>query len=248
MWVAALAAVVVLGSGCGRAEPAVLPGNTQLVAAYAIRGGFLPVSFVVIEAPALLVYSDGRVIAGAQHVLDVGRDSVADLVGELRSDLSGLDASEVSPQSRLVMDAPSTVFVVLRGDGSLQRVSANALSAVDDYPRALMRADTRLRDLAKRVDAEGAPYTSDRVRLVLQSDALDPSQPIADWPAAIGVPAAGQLGLRTADLSGADAAVVAASLPGDGWRTGRWPRYRTSDGEVYGVAWRYLTPDEDAGR
>lgn len=245
---AALAAVVLLGSGCGRAEPVVLPGNSQLVAAYAIRGGFLPASAGAIEAPALLVYSDGRAIAGAYHVLDLGRDAVADLVGELRSDLSGLAESEVSPRSRQVMDAPSTVFVVLLADGRRQRVSANALSAVDDYPRALMRADTRLHDLARRVDAEGAPYTSDRVRLVLDSEGLDPAPPVAEWPAAIAVPAAGNFGLRTADLSGADAAAVATSLPGDGWRTGRWPRYRTGDGEVYGVAWRYLTPDEEAGR
>ena len=93
---AAVAALVVLGSGCGRAEPVVLPGNTQLVAAYAIRGGFAPVSSVAIEAPTLLVYSDGRVIAEAHHVLDVGRDEVAAIVGELRSDLDGLSEVVVS--------------------------------------------------------------------------------------------------------------------------------------------------------
>jgi hypothetical protein len=242
-----VAAIVALVGGCGMAEgePVTFPADrVELVAAYQVHGGLASFGTLAIAAPNVLVYSDGQVVSGASRVLTLAQPDLAQLVRDLRRDLAGLDRDLMSPQSRRVLDAPSELLVVRRGDGSLQSVDAYALGIADDYPRGLRDAAGRLGRLAERAGKTGTAYTSDRVRLVL----APPGQTTGDvppWPAGIAEPPEGDFSLRTADLEGDAARRVAATLPADVWRAGgEWSGYRLRDGSVYRAAWRYLAPDE----
>ena len=245
--VAAIVAVLVGGCGSTTDEPAVLPTDgVELVAAYQVRGGFAPSASLALQAPTVLVYSDGQVVSGASRVLRLARQELTRLVQDLRRALAGLDSSLISPRARHVLDAPDEMLTVRRDDGSSQSVDAYALGIVDDYPPGLREAAARFDRLADRADKSGAAFTSDRVRLVLSP----PSQvtgEVPPWPAGLEEPPAGELSLRTADLDGDAARRVVATLPADIWRTGgTWPRYRLRDGSVHGAAWRYLAPGENS--
>ena len=253
-----LAVMVGLASACARPSgdvggqsregPLVWPsGQTRLVASYAVGGGFVSYSWHVMEVPRLFVYTDGHAVADSRRTLLLTATELSDLVRALRRDLSGLGAS-VSPSGGMqVADAPTTVLAVRNGTGALRSVSAYALGIQDGYPRQLVAARDRLEAVAKRVVAEGTAYNSDRLRLVAEPRQESGPGPVRLWPATVPVPPllAGGGGLRTADLTGAAAANAAARLPGADWQSGgQWPLLRSADGKLYGVAWRYLLPDE----
>lgn len=241
-WVLLLA--LPLLAACGSREPVTFPTDrVEVVAGYTLGGGMMPVAYHVIEAPVLLVYSDGRVVSGASRTLPIPAEELADLVGDLRDyleDLGDVDSAE----ARQVMDAPSTTLAVRSADGSLTKVTAAALGIVDDYPRALTRSYDLLADLAKRADTTGSPYTSDGIRLVLERRD-NPTGSVRAWPSSVDVPPNDNRGLRSADLSGSAAQAVAAALPADAWKSGAWPVYRLPDGTTWGAVWRYLAPGED---
>jgi hypothetical protein len=251
---AAALAVGVLGA-CGHTVDlerypviVVFPDRQTPVVWYEVGGGFMPLSWSLMEGPRLVVYSDGRVVADNKYTLMLAREDAANLVLLLRLGLKRLGGVIDVGAGDQIADAPTTRIRVYIGEKLVQLVSAYALAETVAYPQPLHEARNRLEDLARRVRAEGAPYESDRIRIVLQPDA-ERGGTITTWPAGVALPPelhadqAGE-GVRTADLAGQDALAVARSLP-DTWRTAYpWPVVRAPDGTLYGVAWRYLLPDE----
>ena len=250
-WVLAAVALVMVVSGCatpggsgtGPDESVVLPtGPAQEMAAMRQVGGFVPPGWTFIEAPPVVVYSDGRAVADAHRVLTLTLPEVAALVRELRRDLRGLGPTAKSSESEFVADAPSTVLEVRSPAGGVQSVSAYALGIVDGYPDALVAARDRMAHLAERVTQQGTVYTGQRVRLV--ADARSEGTVVMDWPAAVPVPPANPAGVRVADLEGDAAAALVSAIPPVQELDGPWPVLRLPDGSLVGVAWRYLLPDE----
>jgi hypothetical protein len=238
-----------LVGGCGTAEegngPITWPsGPPQVVASYGNGGGFVPYAWHLLEGPRMVVYSDGRAVADARRTLTLTSAELSDLVHGLRRQLSGLGPTVTARGATQVMDASSVTLRVRRDDQTLQSVSAYALSADLGYPDRLVQARDRLEQLAVRVLHDGAPYTSDRILLVAETRTGD-EPAAAAWPQTVALPAAGaDPGVRTAVLSGEAAQAVASDLPGQAWREGPWPVLQRTDGARYGVAWRYLTPEE----
>jgi hypothetical protein len=236
--------------GPGGVDPIVFPpGQPTLVAWYEVGGGFVPRSWSLMEGPRLVVYSDGRAVADSRRVLVLPADEVAEFIRATRADLKGLDRTVDVGAAHQIADAPTTRMTVYTGDAGLQSVSAYALGETMGYPPRLLDARDRMEALAKRVGDEGSPYSSDRLRIVLEP-LVDREATVTEWPAAVPLPplleggGKAGVGLRTAVLTGDDAAGVARALP-DAWRSGYpWPIVRLPDGTRYGVAWRYLLPDE----
>jgi len=218
-------------------------GSTE-VAFYHVFGGFVPSGWRFIDAPDVVVYSDGRAVVGARRVLRLSPDELSDLVRGLRGELNGLGPTEQSRASQQVMDAPTTTLRVRKADGSLQAVQAYALSEAGGYDERLVAAQQRMRALAERADRTGEAYTSDRIRIVAEKRGADASA--RPWPEGVTLPppaADGSDVIRTGNLTGAEAAAVVRDL-GPVPPTGAWPTLRAPDGTVYAVAWRYLLPDE----
>jgi hypothetical protein len=210
--------------------------------AFRHTGGFVPPGWTFIDAPRVVVYSDGRAVADASRVLTLSPVEVAELTRQLRRDLRGLDATVTSRQGDTVADAPSTVLQVRTATGEVQSVQAYALGIVDGYPRELVAARGRLENLAKRITTDGTVYTGARVLLVAEerSDATV----VADWPATLPVPPVNSAGVRVADVNAADAAALLKVVPPVYELSGPWPVLRLPDGSLVGLAWRYLLPDE----
>jgi hypothetical protein len=240
-----LLVVVVAASGCARAgeAPAVLPTDTVLVAQWHRAGGFVPATVYYIDAPDLAVYSDGRAVAGADRELTLPADEVRALLTDLRTDLRGLNGTVTREGDLRVADAPTTEITVLTSTGERQIVAAEALGIGQGYPDRLVAAEKRLSTLAARVTDGGAPFTSDRIRLVAEVSAGEASP--RPWPAGVPVPPTSSGVGRTADLGGDEAAAVVRELP-----TAHWPgagpgvALVTPDGTAVRVTWRYLLPSE----
>jgi len=236
------------GSGGAGGEPLVWPtGPAQVLASYKVGDGFVSYSWHLMEGPRLVVYSDGRAVADSRRTLTLSSGELSALVRDLRRDLAGLGPNESASGGMQVSDAPTTVLKVRNAAGGLHSVSAYALGMMDGYPKRLAAARDRLDVLAQRVLASGTPYTSDRVRLVVEArDTADGA--VRPWPVAVPLPPAladTSSGVRSADLNGAAAAAAAANLPGDDWQApSPWPVLKTADGKLVAVAWRYLNPDE----
>ena len=251
VWVLGAVALVVVVSGCatsggpgtGPDESVVLPtGPAQEMAALRQIGGFVPPGWTFIEAPPVVVYSDGRAVADAHRVLTLSLPEVSALVRDLRRDLRGLGPTATSSESEFVADAPCTVLEVRSPAGGVQSVSAYALGIVDGYPETLVAARDRLAALAERITQQGTVFTGPRVRLV--ADERTEGTVVMDWPAAVPVPPKNTAGVRVADLDGAAASALVNAIPPVQELNGPWPVLRLPDGSLVGVAWRYLLPDE----
>jgi hypothetical protein len=245
-------AVVAVGSGCassgrpggGPDEEVIFPpGPGQVMVAFRHSGGFVPPGWTFIDAPRVVVYSDGRAVADASRVLTLSPVEVAELTRQLRRDLRGLEATVTSRQGDTVADAPSTVLQVRTASGEVQSVSAYALGIVEGYPRPLVQARERLESLAKRISTDGTVYTGERVRLVAE-ERPEGSNAAAGWPATLAVPPENMAGVRVADVEAAAAVAVVGSVPPVYDLSGPWTVLRLPDGSLVGVAWRYLLPDE----
>jgi hypothetical protein len=234
------------GPGPGGQPPLTWPstGAPQLVASYKVGGGFVPQGWHLMEGPRVVVYSDGLAIADATKSLILDARELSDLVLALRGELAGLGPTATAGAEHQIADAPTYTLKVQGENGTLTSVAAYALSEATGYPPRLVAAKDRLETLAQRVLADGAAYKSEKVRLVAQEmDTTDAT--VSAWPDGVPVPPPfGEgSGLRMGDLTGAEAEAVATTVP-DTWRTGPWPVLKTDDGRLYGVAWRYVIPDE----
>jgi hypothetical protein len=244
--VAALLGLVLL-AGCDPADPG---GHAPLtwppglvVASYRIFGGLAPASWGIFDEPDVVVYSDGLTVAAANLQLRLTPDEVSEVVRGLRGELSGLGPVASPSPPVLIMDAPSTTFQVREDGGNLYSVSANALTESGGFDPRLIAAKRRMEALRDRIERNGLPYVSDRVRVIAaQREQAGPTKP---WPEGVPLPPppSAEAGVRVGVLTGDDAATLVATL-GPSPRTGNFPLLRTEDGTVYAVGWRYLLPDE----
>ncbi|HEX6871766.1 MAG TPA: hypothetical protein VF163_11765 [Micromonosporaceae bacterium] len=242
-----LAVAAGLVGACARPAqpPLVWPsaGEPIVVASMTVGGGFVPYSWHLMEPPRITVYADGAAVVDASKVLTLSQVEVSDLVRALREDLDGLGPTVEPGGGMQVSDAPTSVLRVRDEQGELTAVSAYALGILTSYPKRLLRARDRFGALAKRVEAGGTGYTSDRVRIVVEPRADQPASGL--WPTGLALPPWREGGsLRTADLTGSQALAVAAALPDQDWRSGSWPVLTGPDGQRYAVGWRYLLPEE----
>jgi hypothetical protein len=227
--------------------PTVAPPRTsdpgKVVARLSQDGGFVPLGWSLVQAPQVVVYSDGRAVANATRVLTLGSAELNELLGRLRTDLDGFGPTVTPTGKQYVADASTTHVDVLDSDGRTHSVSAYALDLIPSYPAALVEANTRLRRLADRVTHDGVAYRAARIRLVAEQRGDTPAGQVRAWPAGVPVPSAVNPA-RAEDLDPAASAAMIAVVP-VGLPDGQgWPVLRTSDGTLLGVAWRYLLPDE----
>jgi len=224
--------------------PTDLPAAAVLVEAKLV-GGFIMPGLRAIRAPRLVVYGDGRAVADASRVLTLAAGDVQALMTVLDRDVAGIP-STVRPRGGVaVMDAPTSVLTVRAADGAPRRVSAAGLAELAGaYPAELTQAWSRITVLAQRVITTGSDYRADRVRLV-GALAAEPTGAVRVWPAGVSVPpSAAQDGSMVLDVTGPTAAAVVRQVPRDAAASGRWPLYRTPQGKVVALAWRYLLPHE----
>jgi hypothetical protein len=238
------AALVLAGAGCDRvatAEPVELPTGQQLVALWHLTGGISgSLGRLPVDAPRLVVYSDGLAVADGRHQSRLPAEEVKNVVGTLRSGLGGLNGT-VRPDTRSQLaDGQDTEIQVRRADGELQKVSAYGLDVLSGYPDGLVSANRALRDLADRVKSAGSDYRADRIRLAL-STYYSPDAPKVPWPSAVPVPPP-TTPFRVVDLSGAEAAAASKDLAR--YEGGGWTPCVMPDGTVAGAAWRFLLPHE----
>jgi hypothetical protein len=232
------------GGSTGGPVPTGPSGQPQIVASYQVGGGFVPFGWSLMEGPRLVVYSDGLAIADASTSLVLEAKELADLRAGLRRELDGFGPTASAGAENQIADAPTTVLRVRRDDGTLYQVSAYALSEATGYDPRLVAGKDRMETLTERIRKDGAPYRGKEVRLVAQR--LDKADgPVTDWPDGVPVPPSAGEGtaVRKGDFDGAQAEAIAATVPAT-WRTGPWPVLKADDGTLYGVAWRYLVPDE----
>lgn len=229
----------------GATPTVVLPGTVRLVAQWREDGGFTAPADIAIRAPRLSVYSDGSVVADAEHTLTLSGSDTAALVGRLRLRLDQFGATVTPDGKNMIADAATDVLVVLDANGRAHSVSAYALSEGLHYPGALVAAGDELRTLWQRVSNEGTAYSSTRVRLI--ASRAEPSGGVVAWPDGVPLPVFDSTAVfapARQDLSGDAAVAVTRTWPHTADGTPRWPLAALPDGSVVQVAWRFLLIDE----
>ncbi|MDA0634663.1 hypothetical protein OUY22_14665 [Nonomuraea sp. MCN248] len=219
------------------AEPAA-PGRP--VAQWLRVGGLAAPGLGAVRPPALVVYADGRAIAGAAHELRLPPAEVETLVKALEQDLAGQPATaSPRPGSPAFHDAPTTILGV-DGGGGMREVHVPYLEqAATRYDAALVTARDRLSHLAGRVTARGRTYSTDRVRL--SAERLASSRTTAEpLPEGVPLPPDTQATSTRKDYKGHKATAIARLVPGDG----SWHVYRLPTGGHLALSWRYLLPHE----
>ena len=239
------AVLVVAGAGCDRVAstsgPVELPSGQQLVALWHVTGGISgSLGRLPVDAPRLVVYSDGLAVADGRQQSQLTAEEVKTLVGAVRSGLGGLHGAVQPDKRNQLADGQDTEIQVRTASGELQKVSAYGLDIIAGYPEGLVSAGRALRDLADKVKSTGSDFTADRIRLAL-STYYTPDAPKVPWPSTVPLPPAGTP-FRTVDLSGPEAAAAMKDL--GRYEGGAWTPCVLPDGTVAGAAWRFLLPHE----
>lgn len=219
------------------------------VASWRLVGGFTFSGLVAIRPHRLVVYATGEAVADAAHRLRLPAPEVGTLTEALISRLADGRAGKPRPGAPMAIDAPATEIVV-RGGNRTYTVQVEALDELrgeGTYEPRLYEARDRLDAVYRRVVAEGAPYTSARVRVVVMPAQDGDSPPVAaqPWPAGVPVPATKVDGdAAWADLDGDQARRALAALPMQPGSLKEWKTYQTPDGRRLQAALRYLLPHE----
>ncbi|MFG1877604.1 hypothetical protein ACGFIV_22405 [Sphaerisporangium sp. NPDC049003] len=194
------------------------------------------------DPPALAVFGDGLVVADADRGLSLKASELTDLLRALRADLASQPATADPAGVSQIADA-RTVVLGVQVDGAMHTVTAYALDETRSdrgYADGLYDARDLLGALADRVNREGSPYTTDRVRLIAQPR---PGQTGEKWPSSIPEPSASDEGGFEKILKGTQAA-DARRVFTRARQAGAWPVYRDHQGRPFAVTWRYVLPSE----
>ena len=228
-------------------KPVELPAGQELMASWHVAGGISgSLGRLPVDAPRLVVYSDGLAVSDGRLQLQLSAEEVKNLVGTLRTGLDGLNGTVRADTRDQLADGQDTEIQVRQAGGGMQKVTAYAVDHLRGYPPGLTTANQALRELAGRVAGPGSSaYTADRIRLVTNTY-YDTSERPVPWPSGVPVPTATATPgpFRAVDLSGAEAAVVVKSLARAHYEGGSWAACVLPDGTVAGVAWRFLLPHE----
>ena len=172
-------------------------GATDVILRFEEGGGFVPLGYLVTQAPAFSLFGDGTVIYRNQFaepippgpiVRDVpfktarlSEDEVQELLGFAIND-GGLGVARDSYENQMVADAPTTTFTLNAG-GLEKTVSIYALGIEGpDQPDAAPRAAfARLAERLREFEAsDEAVYEPERFRGVLYDAFGDGAA--QDWP------------------------------------------------------------------
>jgi hypothetical protein len=266
-----LAALTVLLAGGCAANGTVGPSTSQSqiapgsdpVASWRLTGGYTLAGVLTLRPPRLVVYPDGQTIADAAYRTDLSADEVSQLVDDLVADLRGTAVSRRASTGSTIVDAPTTVLTVRSPSGTFS-ASAEGLDELREsggYSDQLYAARDRLDALHRRIVVAGQPYTSERVRVVVDRASQDGASadhgagaPIGGasstgatppWPVELKLPEKpGQGDALVADLDGQSARDAVRLLNRDLDLNGAWQTYKTVDGSLVRASWRYLLPDE----
>jgi hypothetical protein len=135
------------------------------------------------------------------------------------------------------------LFQARDATGERYRIQVTALEESrhdHTYPQPLYGLLDHLRGVRDRLLRAGRPYRSEGVRLIAT---VANQASAAAWPGGVPVPVINAAtGYGQSDLRGAPARTVSRDVPR---RHGSlWPAYRTPDGHVVRLAWRYLLPHD----
>ena len=216
------------------------------VAELGSEGGFVGNGTLLIRAPQLVVYSDGTAVLGAAKTFTMKPADLSALLAALRPDLAGQPAVLKPP--RTMPDASDTVLGVRQPDGTYQRVTANALSAIGrtgGYPAVVVDAYTQLLALTQSPAANSAaPFVSDHSRLVYfcPMTQADPPKP---WPAGLPQPTNSTNSSSCAESHIVSGSAVATATAACQLATSGLPSVPyQSDKGIRTCQWRPALPDE----
>jgi hypothetical protein len=207
-------------------------------------GGFLAPGFAALRPARLVAYPGGLAIADAERHLQLRQWELDSLrrhaVAVLRNPANG----RRRPGAPIIADAPATLF---RARGAADKRYAIQAEALEEsrrdhaYPRPLYALADHLSAVHHRLISAGRTYRADGVRLVAVP--AEGASGALTWPAGVPAPAISPtVGFGQSDLHGAPARTVTREIARrDPWD---WPAYRTADGRILRVAWRYLLPHE----
>jgi hypothetical protein len=237
-------------------------GADDVVVRIAYEGGFVPMEYLFVNQPTLLVSGDGRVftpqpvaaiypgpLVWPMSVRTISEAGIQTLLGLARD--RGLlapppDYSTDDP----VVDAPDTVVTITTADGTwVHRAYALALGGApenSDARRALAEFVAVTSDLSSAVGAAelGPESTHEpdqfRLRATVTDEAtlggIEPAPTIVDWPS--------DIGLALADAS--DCGRVSAEAAGQLLADATQITYFRDGGAVYGLAVAGVLPGDPA--
>ena len=248
-------------------------GSTDLVLRMEMGGGFVPIGFIVSQAPTFSLYGDGTVIYRspqgpeasplASPFAEVIRSS-AFRTGKLADqevqdvlafalDTGGLRDAAANYDPGNIADASSTIFTINAG-GIKKTVTIVALE-MGSWPasNAAIPRFVRLADRLDALDVWGklpGTYSPIRYRTVLSDFGVGEPAVVRDWPWAAHKPADWTLPtdqarppFPTLVMTPADLALTGVPNPDGGFQN---LMLRGPDGKVYAFAIRPLLPDETA--
>jgi len=231
-------------SSAAGAVPLVDRTRTGPVVEWEWVGGFVGPGVATARAPRLVAYADGLAIADAGRQLRLDRRSLTELRRQMAAVLADPASTRRRPGAPVIADAPAARFAVHAANGRHFTAAVDGLEESRPqhaYPQRLYALSDRLSKVRLRVTSRGAPFEPAAVRLVAVVDSAPGSSGAARWPRGIPVPAiAHDAYIGQVDLRGPAARTVKRSIP----RRSPWPEYRTADGRVLRVSWRFLLPHE----
>ncbi|WP_169981760.1 hypothetical protein [Microbispora sp. H10836] len=243
-----LVAMTALTAACGGGEPdtsaaAADDGPAKPVASWGAEGGFVTATMNVLRPPRTVLYGDGLVIADASKQLTLTDAETDEVVARMQEYLGGQPPTAApKPGAPSVTDVPDTVLGVRGKDGKMLEVRVPALEQLADfYPKQLLDAKKLMEGLATRAAAEGTDYVVARVRLVADEAPSAEGEP-SPWPEGVPEPSGVVDPVWQKDVEGAAASAVTKAVPA-GQEYGR-SLFKTSSGETFVLAWRYLLPQE----
>jgi hypothetical protein len=238
---AVMAATTVLDIG---AEAAHATGNgIRPVVDWEWVGGFVGPGVDVLRAPRLVAYPGGLAIADANRQIRLDPARLGYLRRHMVTVLADPASTRRRPGAPVIADAPTTRFVV-RSGGRLYTANVDALNEYQPehaYPARLYRLSDHLGAVRHRVLSTGVAYRPAAIRLVAIVESGPASSTVVAWPYGVPMPAIAPgsiFGLVA--LRGPTALTAVRAIP----HRDLWPVFRSPDGRLLRVAWRYLLPHE----
>jgi hypothetical protein len=238
-----------------------------------VGGGFVPIGFLVSQAPTFSLFGDGTVIYRSPQAPDPGplatpysdviRSSifrtghlseaeVQDLLG-FALDVGGLRTAAETYDPGNIADAPATIFTIIAG-GVAKEVTIVALEfepwpTNDPAIAGFIRLAERLDDLDIWGKLPGS-YRPERYRSVLTELSLEQPMQVHPWPLPDRKPSEWQIPTEqrrpqfpSLVLTPAEVAMLGVPDPEGGFQN---LLVRGPDEQVYALAVRPLLPDESS--
>jgi len=222
------------------------PEHRQPALLWELTGGFVPPGWSALRPPRLAAYDDGVLIADAARRLQLDAGELRSLRNHATAVLRDPANARRRPGAPMIADVPSTVFTA-RANGRrfrLQFVGLEETRQDRAYPMPAYSLLDHAAQLYDRADRTGSPWRPDAVRLIaVVIDPATPAGPPPPWPAGVPVPQLRKDELvAQLDLRDRQARALIHALPHPD--SVQWKVFRTPDGTLMQVNWRYRLPHE----